>query len=74
LLADETLVAAGGSYDENDNWGEFYWDGVSTGQGEAYLDGSGLNMSILMLGSSNFEAVHRIHTAHIHYGIRGLKR
>lgn len=73
-IIDETIIAGGGLYDGNDNWGQFYFDGPSTSSGEAYLDGSGLNMSLLIAGSSNFEAPHKIHTATIHYGLRGLKK
>jgi len=71
---DETLAGSGGDYDAYDDWGEFYWDGQYSGQAEAYLDGSGLNMSLLIYGVSDFESVHRLHAISIHYGLRGIKR
>ena len=73
-ITDNSLKNAGGDYDAFDNWGSFSWDGVYTGQAEADLDGSGLNMSMLIVGDDNYGAPHRIHGATIHYAVRGLKR
>ena len=83
-IADSSLVGSGGDYDAFDNWESFIWDGVyigatatkamRTGQPEAYLDGSGLNMSILITGTDNYGSPHRIHGVSLHYGLRGLKR
>lgn len=72
--ASGTLNAAGAYWDDNDNWNEFNWDGQFSGQAEAYLDGSGLNMSLMISGTSNFEASHRLHGVSLHYSLRGIKR
>ena len=74
LIAESTLSGSGGSYDAYDNWGGFFWDGAFTGQAEAYLDGSGLNLGMLITGSSNYESTHRIHGVNIHYGLRGIQK
>ncbi len=73
LLAESTLTGSGGQFDSDDTWGSFFWDGPFVGKAEAYIDGSGVNFSLLVTGSSNFEDVHRVHGANIHYGERGLK-
>jgi len=67
------MLAAGANYDTIANWDDFYWSGPHTSLAEASTSGSGLNVSYLLRGASNYEAPHRIHAITIYYGLRGLK-
>jgi len=61
-------------WDEDIDWGEFFWGGVGTGTIEAYVDGSGTNMALHIRGSSTYEQPHTLTSVLIHYKVRGLKR
>ena len=70
----DTVTAGGDYFDSNASWGEFYWDGQYAGQAEAYLDGSGISMGLLMYGSENIRGKHRLYSVSLHYGLRGIKK
>jgi len=49
-----TFNVGGGVWD-TDFWGSFIWDGQLVGEAQAYIDGQGINVSLLMQGASSFE-------------------
>jgi len=55
-------------------WGEFVWGAQIVGQAEGYIDGSGINISLVIRGESNYERPHSLLGASYHYTIRGLRR
>lgn len=67
-------IHTGGGYWDTDFWGEFIWDGQPVGEAEAYFDGEGINVSMQILGSSNFERQHTFQSCTYNYSPRGLRR
>jgi len=55
-------------------WGDFIWSGESPASAEAYIEGSGQNMGMLLNGSTIYDAPHTITSVILHYKVRGLKR
>ena len=70
---DGTLNVGGGIWDQ-DFWGEFIWDGQLVGEALAYIDGQGINASLLVQGSSNYERSHTLQSLTYNFSMRGLKR
>jgi hypothetical protein len=68
-----TFNVGGGIWD-TDFWGEFIWDGQLVGEAQAYIDGQGINCSLLVQGESNFERQHTLQSLTYNYSMRGLKR
>jgi hypothetical protein len=68
-----TLNVGGGIWD-SDFWGDFIWDGQLIGEAQAYIDGQGINVSLLVQGESNFERAHTLQSLTYNYSLRGLKR
>ena len=67
-------VQTGGAVWGKAIWGEFVWDSQFVGEMEAYIDGQGINASILMRGESNYERSHTLKSATYNFTPRGLKR
>lgn len=67
------LIAKGGYWDTDITWENFIWDGQAVGIAESYLDGNGINISLLIQGESNYESPHTIYSATYHYNVRGLE-
>ena len=67
-------VLGGGGYWDEALWNQFYWSSQVVGEAEAYIDGSGLNMSIAIRSNQTYEDTHIIHGVLLHYSVRGLKR
>jgi len=67
-------VQSGGGVWDRDNWGEFVWDAQFVGEMEAYIDGQGINVSVLLRGESNYERPHTLQSATYNFTMRGLKR
>ena len=65
---------SGGEWDTEDFWGSFIWDGQLVGEAEAYIEGQGINISILLLGESNWERAHTWQSVTYNYSMRGLRR
>lgn len=57
-----------------DFWGDFVWDGALVGESEAYIQGVGINISMLIQGSTNFERTHTIQGVTYNYSMRALRR
>lgn len=69
----QSEVSSGGIWGV-DLWGQFNWDGAIIGEAEAYITGIGINVSLLIQGSSNYERTHIIEGVTYNYVMRGLKR
>lgn len=67
-------VSGGGAIWDQANWNEFYWSSTVEGLAEAYLDGVGRNMSLLIAGSSADEPPHLLQGLTLYYTVRGLQR
>ncbi len=68
-----TLEGGGGQWDLS-NWGAFYWSAPFEGTGEAYLDGVGRNMSLLIAGEAADEPPHLLQGLTLFHSMRGLQR
>jgi hypothetical protein len=55
-------------------WSEFFWDAQFVGEMEAYIDGQGINASILLRGESNFERPHTLKSCTYNFTPRATKR
>lgn len=68
-----TVVGGGGVWGEAD-WGDFVWDAQLLAESGAEVNGTGVNMSVLIYGSSAAAEPHTIHGFNVAYSRRGLKR
>ncbi len=68
-----TIAGGGGTWDVS-NWDQFYWSAPLAGLAEAYLNGVGRNMSLLIAGAAADQDPHLIQGATIFYSMRGLTR
>jgi hypothetical protein len=69
----QAQVATGGLWGV-DLWSNFIWDGALLGEAQAHISGVGINIGMLMQGSSNYERVHVIEGLTYNYSPRGVKR
>ena len=68
-----TLNVGGGIWDEA-TWESFIWDGQLVGEALAYIDGQGINVSMLIKGESNFETQHTLQSMTYNFSMRGVRR
>jgi hypothetical protein len=68
-----TLSGGGGAWDLS-NWDEFYWSSPFEGIGEAWIDGVGKNMSLIIASSSASQAPHTLQGITYFFSPRGLAR
>ena len=68
-----TVTGGGGIWDIS-NWNQFFWSGATEGLMEAYLDGVGRNMSLLIASASADEPPHLLQGLTLFYTVRGLQR
>ncbi len=69
----DAAIYGGGSLWGIGVWGEFQWSGQAVGEAEAYIDGYGKNMSILISSESATEPAHIIHSLTITYSALGVQ-
>lgn len=67
-------VSGGGGIWDVDSWNEFYWSSTTAGLAEAYLDGVGRNMSLLIAGETMDEPPHLLQGLTLFFTPRGLQR
>jgi hypothetical protein len=67
-------VTGGGGIWDISNWNQFYWSGATEGLMEAWLDGVGRNMSLLIAGSTADEPPHLLQGLTLFFTVRGLQR
>ena len=70
----ETGVRSGGAFWDTQNWNEFNWSVDAVGTAEAYINGTGNNMSLLIYHSTAYDAPHTLQGVTINYSMRGLDR
>lgn len=68
-----TVVGGGGFWGEA-LWNEFVWDEQVIGVANAYLDGTGYNMSMVIRSNAIYEAIHTLQALTYYYKSRGLQR
>lgn len=67
-------VQTGGALWGGATWSQFLWDSQYVGEIEAYIQGQGINISVLVRGESNYERVHTIKSCTYNFTPRALKR
>ncbi len=73
-VPEELTVTGGGGQWDSSLWDTFLWDGALEGQAEAYIDGVGKNISILIAGSAVNEGAHLLQGITLFFTPRGLQR
>ncbi len=69
----DLLVLTGGGYWDSALWDSFIWSAQSIGTAEAFIFGSGTNLSLIIRSFGTYEQPHTLQSALIHYTQRGLK-
>ena len=64
----------GGGFWSEVNWGDFVWGAQIIGEAIAYIDGEGINISLQIRGTSNYERAHTLQSIVYNYSPRGLRR
>lgn len=67
-------IASGGGFWDEANWNEFYWSAQVVGQAEAYVDGIGQNISVVIFSQTDFEEPHTLSSLTLNFSYRGLIR
>lgn len=67
-------VSGGGGFFDFNNFEEILWDGQPVGTAEAYLNGIGKNLSLIIYTEEAHEQAHILQSAIIHYAPRGIQR
>jgi hypothetical protein len=73
-VAQVFTVSGGGGIWDISNWNQFFWSAATEGLMEAYLDGVGRNMSLLLAGSTSDEPPHLLQGLTLFFTVRGLQR
>lgn len=68
-----TVTGGGGIWDRS-SWNQFYWSTATEALAEAWLDGVGRNMSLLIAGSTADEPPHLLQGLTLFFSGRGLQR
>lgn len=69
-----STIAGGAATFDLSNWDESYWAGQAVGQASSRIDGSGLNISMLIYSTGTYGPPHTISALIIQYDHRGLQR
>ncbi len=69
----QSQTTTGGVW-STDLWSQFAWDGAIIGEAEAYITGQGINISLVIQGSTNYEREHVLEGVTYNYSLRGVKR
>jgi hypothetical protein len=67
-------LKGGGGYWNSANWNEFYWSSQVVATLEAYIEGEGVNIGLLINSNAIYETPHTIMGAILHYYMMGTKR
>lgn len=70
---DDLSVQTGGGYWDSALWDSFIWSAQSVGTAEAFIFGSGTNMSLILRSNGIYDQPHTLQSLIIHYANRGLK-
>jgi len=72
LLTSTAVQGSGGTWNV-DNWEAFYWDSKLVSSPEIYIDGSGLNISMLFYSNSDIDLGHTLSGLTTHFTLRRLQ-
>lgn len=67
-------VAGGGGAWDVSSWDQFYWDAPVSGLAEAYINGVGRNVALVIAGETDDEPPHLLHGITLYFSVRGLTR
>ena len=67
-------ILSGGGFWDISTWGGFTWSSQTVGEAVAYLEGSGVNISLLVYSKSSSELPHTLESILVKYAMRGPKR
>lgn len=68
-----TITGGGGIWDVS-KWDQFSWSGATESQMEAWVDGTGRNMSLLLCGETTDDPPHLLQGVTLFFTPRGLQR
>ena len=68
----DLLVQTGGGYWDSAIWDNFIWSAQSIGTAEAYVFGSGTNISLVIRSLGTYEQPHTLQSVLLHYTQRGI--
>ena len=69
-----TTVYGGGGFWDVATWGDFVWSSAVVASADAYLNGSGMNISLLIVHSSATDPSFTVEGVQMNYSLRGLNR
>ena len=67
-------VEGGGGFWNEANWNQFYWSTQYHGEAEAYLEGIGENISVVIMSDSTHERPHSMSALTLHFSYRGMRK
>tara|TARA_R110000850_G_scaffold275885_2_gene416150 strand:- start:455 stop:1930 length:1476 start_codon:yes stop_codon:yes gene_type:complete len=70
----QTTVYGGGGFWDVANWDNFVWSSAVVSSAEAYLNGSGMNISLLIVHTSATDPAFTLQGVQLNYSLRGLNR
>lgn len=70
----QATVYGGGGFWDVANWNNFVWSSAVVSSAEAYLNGSGMNISLLIVHSSATDPAFTLQGVQLNYSLRGLNR
>jgi len=70
----QATVYGGGGFWDVANWNNFVWSSAVVASAEAYLNGSGMNISLLIVHSSATDPAFTLQGVQLNYSLRGLNR
>jgi len=70
----QTTIYGGGGFWDVATWGSFVWSAAVVASAEAYLNGSGMNISLLIVHSSATDPSFTVQGVQLNYSLRGLNR
>lgn len=73
LSQDFTITGGGGFWDEM-NWNEFLWSSAINGLAEAFIDGTGANISAVVVSNLTYEDPYTLQGERLYFSTRGLIR
>jgi len=70
----QATVYGGGGFWDVANWDNFVWSSAVVASAEAYLNGSGMNISLLIVHTSATDPSFTLQGVQLNYSLRGLNR
>jgi hypothetical protein len=73
-VSSSTTVYGGGGFWDVASWNNFVWSSAVVASAEAYLNGSGQNISLLIVHTSATDPAFTLQGVQLNYSLRGLNR